>query len=598
MMKTSATQHILSKGKWLLQVISSGLFVLFFCSDLNAQTNYPLTICSGASINFAPPGNPSSLTYTWGVPVISPVGAVNATPQATPQTAVIQTLTNSTTATATVTYTVSASDASTFTVTVTVYPKPVLTNSIATTSICSGATFAYTSATATSGTSITWTRAASTGINPATNSGSGSISEALTNTTSNPAVATYLITLTANGCGNVQNLSVIVNPNPTLNSTLTPADVCSGSQFSYSPSSDQSPNINFSWSRAAVAGISNSAATGTNSPDEILINTTLASVPVNYVYTLQNTSTVCSSVLTVTTNVRPLPSLSSSTTNAIICSGATFNYSPTSALAGTSITWTRASVVGISPASGQSNGNVSEVLVNNSDVLPVTATYLFTLSKAGCSRNQSFTITVNPSPTLTSVLTAPDICSGTTFHYTPTSAQSNITFAWSRTAVAGISNGSASGTNDPQEALNNTSLLRVQATYVYTLTNGITACSKTQNVNFFVNPIPSISSPVNVSTCNSQGFNLYPGGVPAGTIYTWPTPVVNPNGAVTGGVAESTGLQYVGQPLSNNTGASATVTYIVTPNTFGCIGSTFTVVATERASTETSYRYFIQGMTG
>ncbi len=558
--------------------------VFFFLLIGGAGTLYAqhtLSICSGASINFAPPGNASSIRYTWGVPVVSPANAVNATPQATSQTGVIQTLTNSTTATATVTYTVSATNSTTFTLVVTVFPRPILTNSVATTSICSGATFIYTSASSTAGTAITWTRAAAVGINPNTNNGNGSISEALTNTSGNPVTTTYLMSLTANGCSNTQNLSVIVNPIPTLNSTLTPADVCSGSIFSYTPSSDQSPNINFSWSRAAVAGISNAAATGTNSPDETLINTTLAPIAVSYVYTLQNTSTGCSGSQTVTVNVNPLPALSSATSNVTICSGATFNYNPTSALAGTSITWSRASVVGISPATGQSNGSVSEVLVNNSNTTAVTATYLFTLSKDGCNRNQSFTVTVNPSPALTSTLVAPNICSGNTFNYTPTSAQSpNVTFAWSRLAVAGISNIAANGTGNPGEALNNTTLLAVPVAYSYTLTNIITGCANTQNVTFSVNPIPSIAGPINVSTCNSQGFYFFPSGAPVGTTYTWPTPVISPNGAINGGAANSAGSAGVGQYLSNNTGSAATATYTVTPNTSGCIGSTFSVVVT------------------
>ncbi|MBV9986133.1 MAG: gliding motility-associated C-terminal domain-containing protein [Chitinophagaceae bacterium] len=552
----------------------------FVSAQAQAPT-YSQTICSGAALGFAPGGSPSSLTYTWGVPIISPAGSVNATPQATPQTSVNQTLTNSTTAIATVTYNVTASDASTFKLVVTVNPKPVLTNSTATTAICTGTTFVYTSASATAGTAITWSRALSVGIAPNTSSGNGSISEALTNTTTTPLTATYAISLTANGCNNVQNLSVLVNPLPALNSSTTPPDVCSGSNFSYSPSSDQSPNVNFSWTRAVVAGISNGAGSGTNSPEETLTNTTLSVKAVSYVYSMQNIATGCAATQTVTVNVNPLPVLSSSTTNVIMCSGATFNYVPTSALGGTSISWTRSSPPEISPNSGLGNGNISEVLVSSDHLNQFTTTYNFTLSKLGCSNTQSFNVAVNPSPILSSTYPyAPSVCSGNTFTYIPTSGQSNITFAWSRAAVGGISNSAASGTGNPNEALTNTTLLPVTVNYAYTLTNGVTGCSNTQTLFLIVNPIPSIASPINVSTCNSNGFTIYPGSAPVGTTYTWPTPVVAPVGAVNGAAAQSVGLQYVGQGLSNNTGAAATVTYTVTPQTFGCIGSTFTVNVT------------------
>ena len=584
MRNNAGNQYLnINRNCWLKTGVF-GLLCLFCLGKIQAQTNYPLTICSGSSISFAPPGSPSSLTYTWGVPVITPAGVVDATPQATPQASVNQTLTNSSTASATVVYTVTASDASTFTVTVTVNPKPVLSNGTATSSICSGATFAYTSASATAGTTFNWSRALSVGVTPNSSSGSGSISEALTNSTTNPITSTYSITLSAAGCNNVQNVSVTVNPKPSLTSSITPPDICSGSKFSYTPTSDQSPNINFSWSRPVVAGISNSAATGSNDPNETLTNTTTSIIAVNYIYTLQSTATACTNTLTVTVNTNPLPTLSSSTSNVTICSSSTFNYNATSALAGTSITWTRASVVGISPATGQNNGsNISETLVNNSNVSAVTGTYVFTLSKAGCSNSQSFTITLNPSPTLTSSLFPADVCSGSPFTYTPTSAQSNITFAWTRAAVAGITNSGASGAGNPNETLNNSTLLQKQVIYVYTLTNSSTGCtnSGTQNVKFNVNPIPVVSSPINFTICNSQTISVFPGGVPDGTTYTWPTPVSSPVGAVSGFGAQATGLPYVvGQGLTNNTGSSATVTYTATPNTFGCIGATFSVVIT------------------
>jgi hypothetical protein len=61
--------------------------------------------------------------------------------------------------------------------------------------------------------SITWTRAAVSGITPATGSGSGNtISEALTNTTGSPITVTYLITATAtaNGCSTTQTVTRVV----------------------------------------------------------------------------------------------------------------------------------------------------------------------------------------------------------------------------------------------------------------------------------------------------------------------------------------------------------------------------------------------------
>lgn len=561
------------------------LFVCILLSGhLYAQT-YNLTICSGESINFAPAGNPSSIRYTWAVPVVAPTSSVSgATPQATSQVGVIQTLTNNTTASATVTYTVSQTVGTPFTLVVTVNPRPRLSNSTATTSICSGQTFIYTAASATTGTTITWTRALSTGITPNTNNGTDNISETLSNITTNPLTATYIYELTANGCTNTQNLSVIVNPLPVLNSSLTPPAVCSGSAFTYNPTANQSPNVNFNWSRAAVAGISNAAATGTGNPNETLLNTTLAGITVNYVYALSNTATGCINTQTVTTTVNPTPVLSSSTTNEVLCSGSSFNYTPNSLLGGTSITWSRAAAAGISPTSGLGNGNISEVLVNNSNITPVTVTYEFTLNNSGCINTQSFNVTVNPTPVLSSTLNTNNICSGNTFNYTPTSAQSNVTFAWTRAVVAGISNALASGTGNPSEALTNTTNNPIVVVYTYTLTNTITGCTNTQNIFVQVSPTPAIANGVE-AICNGQTFSHDPAGAPTNTTYTWTTPVISPSLNITGGSAQSVESQYVSQTLNNISVASATATYTVTPRTNGCIGPTFTVTVTVASGT-------------
>ena len=88
-------------------------------------------------------------------------------------------------------------------------------------------------------------------------------------------------------------------------------------------------------------------------------------------------------------------------------------------------------------------------------------------------------------PVLSSNLSA-TATSGTTFTYTPTSTTAGTTFAWTREAVAGISNAAENGTGSINESLVNTTTLPVNVTYVYTLTaNG---CTNTQNVVVTVNP--------------------------------------------------------------------------------------------------------------
>ena len=280
---------------------------------------------------------------------------------------------------------------------ITVYPAPVLNTSL-TANICSGTIFSYTPGSLTPGATFGWSRAAKAGINNPANTGTGLISETLTNLTSNPISVTYIYTLTANGCSNTQNLTVTVVPAPTLSSTQNPADICSNTLFSYTPAFTIS-GTTATWSRAVVANISNGAGSGSGSISETLINTSASDVDVVYVYTLNASG--CMSTQNVTIRVKATPVLSGSLTPPAICSNSTFSYTPASLTAGTTFTWTRVAIAGInSNLPGGGSNNPSEVLINSTGS-PIAVTYVFTLRAGTCQNSQSVVVTVNPSTTAT-----------------------------------------------------------------------------------------------------------------------------------------------------------------------------------------------------
>ena len=120
------------------------------------------------------------------------------------------------------------------------------------------------------------------------------------------------IHLTANSCTNpsTYNVDVVVNPMPTLTSSLTPPAICSGSAFSYTPTSGTA-GTSFGWTRAAVAGITPAGPTsGTGNPNETLTNTTVSPLTVRYVYTL--TANGCTNPSTYNVDVVVNPTSSSS----------------------------------------------------------------------------------------------------------------------------------------------------------------------------------------------------------------------------------------------------------------------------------------------
>ncbi len=529
------------------------------------------TLTSGLTVNalcnvsplfyIASSGTPGT-TFAWSRASIS--GIANAA--ATGAGNIIETLNNTSADPITVNYvyTSTANGCSNpQTVSVVIKPTPTLSSTQTAAPVCNNTLFNYTATSATAGTTFTWSRAAVTGISNAATTGTGaSISETLVNTSSSPRTVTYVYTLTANNCTNTQNVTVVVNPTALISSSLTPSSICTNTNFAYTPTS-ATVGTTFDWSRAAIAGISNSAATGSGAISETLINTTANPITVNYVFTLTSNACTNTSSQTVAVIVKPTPVLSSTLTPAAQCNGQSFNYTATSATLGTTYTWSRAAVAGITPATGSGNSSfILENLVNNT-ANPLTVNYVVNLNANGCTNTQNFSLTINSTPVLSSTLNAAPICNATTFAYTPSSNTTGTTYTWSRAAVAGISNAATTGIGDINETLNNTTQTPLIVSYVYTLTaNG---CTNTQIVKVTVTPTPVLTSSLTRSTCDNTVFNYTPTSATAGTTYTWSRAAV---AGISNASASGTGV--ISETLLNTTNTAVTTTYILTLTANGC----------------------------
>ena len=241
------------------------------------------------------------------------------------------------------------------------------------------------------------------------------------------------------------------------------------------------------------------------------------------------------------------------------------------------------------PASG--NGNIAAFSAVNAGTVPVTASIVvtptFTNNAVGCAGStKTFTITVNPTPTLSTTLTPADVCSNTPFSYPPASATPGTTFNWTRAVVAGITPaGPTSGTNNPNETLRNITNATIPVTYQYTLAaNG---CSNVQNVVVNIKPEPVITAGQNPSACSGNALNYQillnnftnPGD---NVTFTWGAPVLNPvNPLFSGGTARAVpSSANMTDVFLNTTGLIGTATYTVTPFKNGCSGTPVTVVIT------------------
>ncbi len=524
----------------------------------------PPAICSGATFTYTPTSLTTGTTFTWTRSAVAGITQSASTGTGS----ISEILTNTTSATINVVYqivsTANGCSGASENVTVAVYPKPVLSSSLTPPAICSGATFSNTPTSLTTGTTFTWTRSAVAGITQSASTGTGSISEILTNTTTSTINVVYQIVSTANGCsGASENITVAIYPRPALSSSLTPASICSESTVSYTPSSSTS-GATFTWSRAAIPGISESGTSAVGTINEVLTNTTASSITVtyNYVTTANGCSGATESVNIV---VKPMPVLNSTLSPSAICGGTTMSYIPSSLTASTSFNWSRAAVAGISQSAASSSGNINETLTNTT-VNSVVVTYSFTLTSNGCSNpGQLVTVTVNPRPVLSSTLAPPAICSGTSFSYMPSSATSGSTFTWSRTAVSGISQASATGTGNINEVLTNTTTTAKTVSYVFTTTaNG--CAGPAQIVTVTVKPTPNLSSTLSpASICSGVNFSYTPSGTVASSSFTWT------RAAITGiSQAAASGSGSVSEVLTNTTPNPVTVTYIYTSTANGC----------------------------
>lgn len=444
---------------------------------------------------------------------------------------------------------------------VTVYPTPKLNTTLTPADVCYNSLFHYVPNSATADVTYTWTRDAVTDISNPASAGIDSVDETLVNTGVNPVAVNYAITSTANGCSNTQTVTVMINPELLLNTTLSPAAVCSGDLFSYTANSNTS-GVTYQWTRNPVTGIRNAGVLGStvNPVTEALIDTTAAPVIVTYNYSIIYNA--CFNTQDVKVTVNPTPRLTSTLTPAAICDNTTFKYMPTFATTGSTFAWSRGTITGISTPAASGVDSVEEALVNT-DPNPVTVTYADTIKANGCTNVEYMTVSVNPKPWLSSAH-ADTVCNKTVFNYVPNSLTLGYSSTWSRLANSSIANAAASDTGVINETLNNTTANPVTVLYIDTLT--INGCQNTDTIKLVVNPTPRLSSTrTPTAICDSAVFNYTPTSATVGTTFAWVRPYV-------AGInlTEGAGTNNPNEQMINNTNDDLLVKYMYTLTANGC----------------------------
>ena len=474
-------------------------------------------------------------------------------------------------------------DGATKTFTITVNPQPQVTQP-ADLTVCNTATATVNFATTNTGgtTTYSWTNS-NTAIGLLTATGSGNLSFTATNSGTSPISSTVVVTphfTNSSGgpsCdGPTKTFTITVNPTPTLNSTLTPAAICSGSLFSYTPTS-LTTGTTFTWTRALVTGISNAIGSGSDGISETLTNTTAVQKVVTYRYTLN--AGFCTQIQNVAVTVNPKPVL---TTGLVqnLCANAAGNatasrtLTTTPSMAGAvTFSWPAPTLTGGMTYTSHGFGSTIIDDFNNPTTEPQTATYSVTpTAPAGlgsCVGNPvTVVITVNPKPVVTAGLVE-TICSGNNANRSLTSTTTGVTFSYPAPTISGLAGNITGGnartapgsTANITDALVNTTTSPQTATYA--VIPWINGCSgDAVNVVITVNPAPQVDQPSNQIVCYNTAASVAfstqnTGGT---TTYTW----TNSNPAI--GLAGATGSGDISFTSANATGAPISSTIVVTPH--------------------------------
>lgn len=545
-----------------------------------------LTVCNGAKFFVSPTTVPPIGTlYTWSAPYVAAGGSVTGGSSGVDQYYIGQALVNSGSSSASVVYNVTprtfgctGADFAVIVNVSTTGTQPSLTSNLTPPDICSGNYFNYLARSNATGATFAWQRFFAIGISTTPTPGNtGIINEILTNGATFPVPVHYAITTTAGGCSNTDDVTVIVNAAPVLSSSLTPAAICSGTQFNYAPTS-LTPYVSFNWTRAVTTGISNPSASGADNPAEVLVNTTSAPITVSYTYSLitVNGCTNPAGPETVRVVVNPVPVLTSLINPPAICSGSKFDYTPT-ATPTSSITWTRSYMPLINNGSGGGANNPSEILVSNSRSA-VSVPYVFRATANGCSSETTVNATVNPTPNVPNLNVSS--CSGTAFVTKIDSVPSNTLYSWTAPTVSpvGSVNGASAGTSQSSISQLLTNQTTNAGIVTYTVSPIAGTCSgATFKVVVTSNPTPSVANQTLAPVCSGSQFTFAASSVPLGTTYTWSSPVQSTPNSLVGGGPQAVSQPIFTQALSSSNNIVNTATYTVTPSFNGCVGNPFTL---------------------
>ena len=501
-----------------------------------------------------------------------------------------------------------------FNIVVTVNSTPQISNQLG--SICSGLSFALNPTNGAvfgvvpTNTTYSWPSPTISGnlTGQIGQNGQNNINAVLTNTSNIAQTATYTITPTSGAAGNCPGnpftLVLTVNPTPLIpNVNQT---ICSNSAFTINPINTP-PNTlvptptTYTWPAAVVTGNITGGIAGNNqaSISQVLNNPTNTVQTATYTITATaGVAGACTSTFSSVITVNPSPVIQN--ISQTICSGASFNITPTNGVPnaniiipnGTIYTWSAPVVTGGVSGGAAGNGTltISGTLTNPSNIAQ-TATYTITPTSgtAGNCIGQPFTLTVTINPTPVIPAQSLTICSGGNVNFTPinslpqTIVPNGTVYSWGlpTSNPANAISGATALVNQNAIVQTLTSSAVNTSTATYTITPSTNGCVGAP-FQFVVTLYPAPNIPnATLNACSSSPINYSPANVPAGTNFIWSLPIIT--GGITGASAQNVGVNTFTQTLVNPTNVVQTATYTIVPQSGAagaCPGTPFTLTIT------------------
>ncbi|MGJ8594160.1 MAG: PKD-like domain-containing protein, partial [Aquaticitalea sp.] len=583
------------------------------------------TICSEnniTNINLNNTNSISGTTYSWTRTNTSNITGI---PDGS-GTTISGALTNTTNIAQTTVFTITAfangCPSSTQTVSVTVSPKPTISATPATQTVCGDVPITNIVATnpnSVSGVSYSWSRDNTTNLTGIPNSGTGAtISGTFVNNTNTNQTAVFTIRATSGSCFEETTVEVIVRPTPLVVATPATQTLCNGTNITpiVLSNSNNVPGTTYSWTRNNTTLVTGIAASGSGtSISGNLVNTTTTTQTI--IFTITATAGGCSRTTTAAvTMYSPLiaPVIADSQD---VCNFQT----PSSLFMSTLVSggsnsytyrWERSNngTTGWVNAPGAStnttynppnNEGYYRLRVTDANCGTIVYSNVVVINYIGLGGVfDSISASNLPGTVCSGTLINPGVniehslASTVTFNYSATSAYVNPSSGTITNPTVtpitffGLHYADRTSANIPLTAQNNTNATVTTLLYVAPIfNNGFGTCTADAiAIPITIRPVPIADATIpNVTICSGTSGDIAVTGniTDASMQFSW---VRNTPGGITGTTSGTSGnitpggTYTINNPLTNTNSAPVNVTYTITPRSNGCNGTPITIVVT------------------